>query len=184
MLVSFLVYESNAENCAAEIGSTFPSSSDSKRAMSDGWDDWDDEDTQINEAESDGWDWPAEEERESSRTSAPTSHGATQKQRTSSSGRSSRRVSDDKRVNTEPLELESAEEESRFAREVEDFTDKFFAELGKYLEDIADPSVRENINKVRGFESATTVGLGIPLSSNASGPATSCTRYRHCMCCG
>lgn len=99
--------------------------------MADDWDDWgDDEDenssksaanVSISSEKSEGWEWP------STAAIVPSSQDGRQQE-----------------------ERSAALEQGLEARDaaVEEMTGFFFAELRKYLEDLADPSVREGINKV------------------------------------
>lgn len=101
--------------------------------MADGWDDWGDgDDNQSHNSEkSEGWDWPAEEG-----SSAAAVIPATTRTSPSVAAESNSRTED-------------AEAKARTARAVNEMTDKFFSELRRYQEDLADPCVREEINKVR-----------------------------------
>lgn len=96
--------------------------------MADDWDDWDDDDNKSAKGsdKSEGWDWPAAE----GGSSAAALAAKQEQQRHDQS---------------------SALEEEVQARDaaVDEMTEKYFNELRKYLEDLADPSVREEINQVR-----------------------------------
>lgn len=108
--------------------------------MADDWDDWGDGEAQSESENSEEWDWPAAARcpTEPPTTTAVVvdadiyskSHGLVEE--------SNQRGSD-----------EGLETEAQLARQVDEMTDNFFAELKKYQEDLADPSVREEINKVR-----------------------------------
>lgn len=102
--------------------------------MADGWDDWGDgDDNQSHSSEkSEGWDWPAEEGRSAAVVVKPATT------------RTSRAVAAESNNRTEDVEAKA-----RTARAVNEMTDKFFSELRRYQEDLADPCVREEINKVR-----------------------------------
>lgn len=104
--------------------------------MADDWDDWGDGDDEAAAADggdnsssdkSEGWDWPV-----AATTTKPPAP-----------------------ICTAVPKQQSPEDESsaveREAREavVEEMTEKFFVELRSYLENLADPSVREEINQVR-----------------------------------
>lgn len=93
-------------------------------SMADGWDDWGDDGSASADGsdKSEGWDWPSAE------APAPAAGGQKQRQQQQSSA-----------------SLEEAE--ARDAA-VDEMTEKYFVELRKYLEDLADPSVREEIDQV------------------------------------
>lgn len=105
--------------------------------MADGWDDWSDEDSKSAKGsdKSEGWDWPAAE-GESPALAAKQE----QQQHDQSSA------------------LEEAE--ARDAA-VDEMAGKYFIELRKYLEDLADPSVREEINHVGWFAHRAPVALWV-----------------------
>lgn len=91
--------------------------------MADDWDDWGDDDNKSAKGsdKSEGWDWPAG----GGSSAAP---GAKQEQQ-----------QHDQSPAVEEAEARDAA--------VDEMTEKFFLELQKYLEDLADPSVREEINQ-------------------------------------
>lgn len=103
--------------------------------MADGWDDWgDDDDNQSHSSEkSEGWDWPAEEGGTAAEVAKPTTTRTTRRPVAAESTNST----------------ENVEAEARTARAVNEMTDKFFLELRRYQEDLADPCVREEVNQVR-----------------------------------
>lgn len=114
--------------------------------MADDWDDWGDDDddgdnsnsknnnksvavvSNSNE-KSEGWDWPS-----SNAEVAATTHNQ----------RGERQQQEE---NSSPAAVLEQDLEARDAA-VEEMTGKYFDELRKYLEDLADPSVREAINEV------------------------------------
>lgn len=103
--------------------------------MADDWDDWGDDDNEEAAADggdnnssgdkSEGWDWPV-----AATTKPPAATTAEQQ--------SPQRHED---------ESSAVEREAREAA-VDEMTEKFFVELRSYLENLADPSVREEINQV------------------------------------
>lgn len=95
--------------------------------MADDWDDWGDDDNKSAKGsdKSEGWDWPAAE------------GGA--------SGGSALVAKQEQRQHDPSPDLEDVEERNAA---VDEMTGKYFLELQKYLEDLADPSVREEINQV------------------------------------
>lgn len=135
----------------------------------DDWDDWGDDDndnrgpdanphleanveaTQSEqEEEEEGWSWPADNTcnvngsiemfgrcSAASMADVPTP------------GQSSRTHATHTRRRQQVETLKEREAEAAFARQVDVVADKFFVELKGYLEDLADPSVREGINHVR-----------------------------------
>lgn len=56
---------------------------------------------------------------------------------------------DQKKSSGQSKSSEDLEAARELARKVDELADKLFLELQKYLEDLVDPSVREEINKVR-----------------------------------
>ncbi|CAN0531226.1 unnamed protein product, partial [Ectocarpus sp. 12 AP-2014] len=100
-------------------------------AMDDDWDDWGDDDGEAAAADagdnsnssdkSEGWDWPG-----AATTKPPAATIETQQS------------SQDEKA--------AVEREAREAV-VAEMTEKFFIELRSYLENLADPSVREEINQ-------------------------------------
>ncbi|CAN0140421.1 unnamed protein product, partial [Ectocarpus fasciculatus] len=102
--------------------------------MADDWDDWGDDDDEAaasdggdNNSSSDkseGWDWPV-----AATTKPPAPIGAAVPKQQSPEDESS-----------------AVEREAREAV-VEEMTEKFFVELRSYLENLADPSVRQKINQ-------------------------------------
>lgn len=94
--------------------------------MADDWDDWGDDDGNSVKSsdKSEGWDWPSAEGG-----SSATALGAKQEQQQRDQGSA--------------LEENEAKDAA-----VDEMTEKYFLELQKYLEDLADPSVREEINQV------------------------------------
>lgn len=106
--------------------------------MADDWDDWgDDDDKSVTgdasncSEKSEGWDWPGTSAEKDSATAATTAERVAPNDPDSKSTR-------------------LAEAEEREAREeaVGEMAENYFAELQRYLEDLADPSVREEINQV------------------------------------
>lgn len=101
--------------------------------MADDWDDWGDDDGEAAAADggdnssssdkSEGWDWPV-----AATTKPPGATIANQQSRQD--------------------ENSAVEREAREAV-VAEMTENFFIELRSYLENLADPSVREEINQVR-----------------------------------
>lgn len=118
--------------------------------MADGWDDWgddDDDDNQSHSSEkSEGWDWPAEE----GSSAAAAAAVVVAKPATS-------RTNHPVDAESNSSCTEDIEAEARPARAVDEMTDKFFLELRRYQEDLADPCVREEINKVRGAVTGSVV---------------------------
>eukprot|EP00903_Cladosiphon_okamuranus_P012183 g11426.t1 len=98
--------------------------------MADDWDDWGDDDDKSAKGsdKSEEWDWPASERGSSAAAAAAAALGAKQEQQ---------------ELDQSPI---AEENEARDAA-VDELMEKYFLELQKYLEDLADPSVREEINQ-------------------------------------
>lgn len=136
--------------------------------MSDDWDDWGDDDPAGKRSDGaqseEEWDWPAENDglaaelpsaTQSSTTgrkprgiAGPSPHGPTTLVSAHSTDNDGTGSKDGGKL-PKRESLEKVEEDIQRARMVDDVTDKFFDELRRYLEDLADPHVREEINQVR-----------------------------------
>lgn len=106
--------------------------------MADDWDDWGDSEAQSETEKSEGWDWPGE-----AGCSAESAASVVLNADTDSKSRCLAEESNQKGTD------EGLETEAQLARQVDEMTGNYFAELQKYQEDLADPSVRGEINKVR-----------------------------------
>lgn len=106
--------------------------------MADDWDDWGDDKAQSDHDNSEGWDWPTATEG----STEPAATPALLEGHTIS--RSRRLVEESNQGESD----EGQETGAQRARQVSEMADKHFVELQKYQEDLADPSVREEINKV------------------------------------
>lgn len=100
--------------------------------MADEWDDWGDGDNKSANGsdKSEGWDWPS--------AAAPAPFGKQEQHQQQSSA--------------------SLEEDGARDAALEDMTEEYFVELRQYLQDLADPSVREEIDQVTYDGSATLHG--------------------------
>lgn len=116
--------------------------------MSDDWDDWDDDDHHPSDAGSEGWDWPSETSSRHVDTDVKPGKVASQLEKASLQSNVSCVLPNKGAVDERGL-LEKAEKEGQLSREEEELTEKFFVELRGYLEDVVDPTVREDTNKVR-----------------------------------
>lgn len=108
------------------------------RLMADDWDDWGDGEARSDTEKSEGWDWPTEAGYSAESTAAVVLDADTNSK--------SRCLPDESNQNGSDEGLET---EAQLARQVDEMTDNYFSELQKYQEDLADQSVREEINKVQ-----------------------------------
>lgn len=115
--------------------------------MADGWDDWGDGEAQAENDNSEGWDWPTED---GCSTEPATATAVVVSADTNS--KSHRLVEESNQRGID----EGLETAAQLARQADEMTEKYFAELQKYQEDLADPSVREEINKVQ-----STILIGV-----------------------
>lgn len=106
--------------------------------MADDWDDWGDGDAHSDTEKSEGWDWPTEAGCSAESTASVVLDADTNSKSRCLAEESNQKGSD-----------EGLEKEAQLARQVDEMTDNYFSELQKYQEDLADPSVREEINKVQ-----------------------------------
>lgn len=113
--------------------------------MADDWDDWGDGDEQSDGAKSEGWDWPADERRPAASAADKNADEAPERmasrgvdRMTAAGGGGLLPGANDQHI----------EEKERLAEQMDKMTEKFFVQLQRYLEDLADPSAREEINEV------------------------------------
>lgn len=106
--------------------------------MADDWDDWGDGEAQSETEKSEGWDWPTEAGCSAESAASVVLDGDTDSKSRCLPEESHQKGSD-----------EGLETKAQLARQVDEMTENYFAELQKYQEDLADPSVREEINKVQ-----------------------------------